>query len=198
MSNYPEEFAKRQNDEERVRKYQLATYGRRFCGANLATIAAGTHSEKLASFLEKPQNFLIYCGSPGIGKTYFCAALTEWAFRTFDSYRYWDESDLLRRIRAEMDSHKGDYLDTLKWLTDDQLVILDDVGSTGIREWREEVLFDFIDSRYNSMLPTVITSNFTEEEFRKLYHPRVCDRLFATENIIIEIKDGVSFRTKGL
>ena len=96
-----------------------------------------------------------------------------------------------------MDSVKGDYLDSLQWLIDDQLLILDDVGSTGVREWREEVLFDLIDARYNSMLPTVITSNFTQADFKKLYHPRVCDRLFASENIIIEIEDGTSLRGQG-
>jgi len=141
---------------------------------------------------------LIYCGSPGIGKTYFCAALTEWAFRTFDTFRYWKEADLLKRLRGDMDTYKGDYLQSLKLLTDDQFVILDDVGSTGIREWREEVLFDLVDSRYNTMLPTVITSNFNQADFRKLYHPRICDRLFATENLIIEINDGTSLRTQGM
>lgn len=152
----------------------------------------------MMKFLEKPKNFLIFCGSPGIGKTYFCSALTEWAFKTFDTFRYWDESQILKRLRSGMDAFKGDYLDALEWLIDDQLLILDDVGSTGLREWREEVLFDLIDARYNSMLPTVITSNFTQAEFKKLYHPRVCDRLFASENTIIEIEDGQSLRPQGL
>lgn len=97
-----------------------------------------------------------------------------------------------------MDYNRGDYLESLKWLIDDQLLILDDVGSTGVREWREEVLFDLIDSRYNSMLPTVITSNFTKADFKKLYHPRVCDRLFASENTIIEITDVQSLREQGM
>ncbi len=153
---------------------------------------------KVSKFLEKPKNFLLYCGSPGIGKTYFCASLTSWVIKTFNTYRYWDESELLKRLRNEMDVSKGDYLETLKWLIDDQLLILDDVGSTGIREWREEVLFDLIDSRYNTMLPTIITSNFTVAEFKKCYHPRICDRLFATENTIIEIDDGISLRSQGM
>jgi len=76
--------------------------------------------------------------------------------------------------------------------------MLDDVGSTGIREWRQEVLFDLIDARYNTTLPTIVTSNFTEADFKELYHPRICDRLFATENTIIEIPNGQSLRTKGM
>lgn len=166
-------------------------------GANLAKIGSSPQTSKLAKFLDKPKNFLLYCGSPGIGKTYFCAALTEWAMRTFDTFRYWNEAALLKRLRANMDEYKGDYLESLSQLTDDQLIILDDVGSTGLREWREEVLFAFLDERYNSMMPTVITSNFTVQEFRQNFHPRICDRLFATENIIIEIKEP-SLRTQGM
>lgn len=151
----------------------------------------------MMNFLEKPKNFLIYCGNPGLGKTHFCAALTLWAEKTFDSWRYWDESELYRRLRASMDEVKGDYLGTLKLLIDDQLIMLDDIGSTGINQWREEVLFDAIDERYTSMLPTIITSNFSVAEFKKLYHPRICSRLFAKENIIIEILDGVDLRGEG-
>lgn len=103
----------------------------------------------------------------------------------------------MKRIRNEMEEVKGDYLETLKHLIDDQFIMLDDVGSTGLREWREEVFFDFLDTRYNSMLPTVITSNFSVAEFKQCYHPRICDRLFATENIVIEIKDAESLRSKG-
>lgn len=97
-----------------------------------------------------------------------------------------------------MDEFKGDYLESLKWLTDDELVILDDVGSTGLRDWREEILFEFIDSRYNSMQPTIITSNFSMKEFKSLYQGRIYDRLSASENTIIEIHDSPSLRGQGL
>jgi DNA replication protein DnaC len=96
-----------------------------------------------------------------------------------------------------MDETKGDYLEALKLLIDDEFIILDDVGSTGLNQWREEVLFDAVDERYNTMMPTLITSNFSVAEFKKLYHPRICSRLFATENTIIEILDGVDLRTQG-
>ncbi len=117
--------------------------------------------------------------------------------KTFDSWRYWDESELLKRVRSGMEDYKGDYLETLRLLIDDQLVMIDDVGSTGLNDWREEILFDAIDERYNTMLPTVITSNFSIAEFKKVYHPRICSRLFATENTIIEILDGVDLRGQG-
>jgi DNA replication protein DnaC len=153
--------------------------------------------EKIYKFLEAPKHFLLYCGNPGIGKTHFCASLTAWAMKNFTSWRYWDESQLLKRVRSSMEDFKGDYLQTLKLLIDDPLIIIDDIGSTGLNEWREEIFFDLLDERYNTMEPTVLTSNFSVAEFKKLYHPRICSRLFSAENTIVEILDGVDMRTLG-
>jgi DNA replication protein DnaC len=143
---------------------------------------------------------LVYCGSSGIGKTYFCAALTEWAIDNFGSnWRYWKENDLLKKLRDSMDSIRGDYLDVLRYMIDDDFLILDDVGSsTKHTDWREEVLFEILDYRYNNMKPTLITSNFTSEDFKKYYHFRVHSRLFANDNTIIEIPNGVDFRLEEL
>lgn len=140
------------------------------------------------------KDFLIYCGNPGIGKTYFCAAMYEYALQNFKSVRYWNESELLKKIRGSMDEFKGDYLDCLKYLIDDEFVMLDDIGSTGLNEWRKEVIFDAIDERYNCMMPTVITSNFSVREFKEFFHQRVSSRLFGKDNYIIEILDGDDLR----
>lgn len=144
--------------------------------------------------MNNPKNFLIYCGNPGVGKTFFCAALFEWALTTFKSFRYWNESELLKKVRSSMEEYKGDYLQALKLLIDDDLVIIDDLGSTGLNEWRKEIIFDAIDERYNSMLPTIITSNFSVQEFQKNFHERVCSRLFSSENIIIDMQNGIDRR----
>lgn len=141
---------------------------------------------------------LVFCGNPGIGKTFFCAALSEWSFKKFKTRRYWTEAQLLKRIRSGMETFKGDYIDHLIQLFDDELIILDDVGSQGINDWRSEVLFDALDFRYNSMLPTVITSNFSSQDFKDKYHKRVHSRLFATENTIIELHDLIDKRSQGL
>jgi DNA replication protein DnaC len=93
-----------------------------------------------------------------------------------------------------MNDFKGDYLDCLKLLIDDDIVIIDDVGSQPHNEWREEVFFDLVDDRYNSMKPTIFTSNYTVLDFKQIYQPRVFSRLFSKENIIIEIKDGQDLR----
>lgn len=149
--------------------------------------------------MQEPKNFLIFCGNPGIGKTYLCAALVEFGLTRFNSFRYWNESELLKRVRSSISDYKdGDYLEALKLLLDDEFVILDDIGSTGLNEWRKEVIFDAVDERYCTMKPTVVTSNFSKQDIEKLFHERLSSRLFAGENIIIEIHDGPDLRKEHL
>lgn len=136
---------------------------------------------------------MVYCGNPGIGKTFLCAGFIEWGMKEFRSFRYYNERQIFTKLREAID--KGwDCNAELRRLLDDDLVILDDVGSTGVNEWRSDILFDIVDFRYNLMLPTVFTSNFCYKEFREKYHPRLTSRLFAKENTIIQIESGVDFR----
>lgn len=91
----------------------------------------------------------------------------------------------------------GDYLDTVKYLVNHDFLILDDIGSSGFNEWRTEVLFDTIDQRYESRKPTVFTSNLTREELTKGLGSRGASRLFAKENLIIELHDKQDQRKEG-
>lgn len=149
--------------------------------------------------MKEPKNFLVFLTNSGVGKTHFLSALTAWLFEHFDTFRYWKEEDLHIALRASMSGDiKGDYLGFLKLLIDDQHVIIDDIGCEGVNEWRDGVLFKAIDERYNSMLPTILISNFSKNDFNKLYKPRISSRLFAKENIIIEMMNGEDLRAHGL
>lgn len=183
--------------ENAVKQRQHDCMGKRYVGATLSSIRGETWvQQKIINFLEKPQNFLVYCGSPGIGKTHLCASLVEWMMKSYGfNWRYYTEDKLLKELRTSMDTVRGDYLDVLKYMIDDDFLIVDDIGSsTKHTEWREEILFAILDSRYNSMKPTVFTSNFCQKEFKEKYHHRIHSRLFSTENTIIEIEKGVDFR----
>jgi DNA replication protein DnaC len=186
----------KQELERMVLSYQLQHFGERYVGATLATLDLPEDSaQKIAKYLEKPKNMLVFTGNPGIGKTRLCAALTEWSFIKFNTRRYHREEGILSKLRAFIGEGKGEYLEQLRYLTDDELVILDDVGS-GINpekvtyrdlEFRREVFFSFLDYRYNRMLPTIITSNFGQKEFEDVFSQRISSRLYASENTIVSL-----------
>lgn len=157
-------------------------------------------------WLEKPKNFLVYIGMSGYGKTYFCAAITEWMFRRFNTFRYFKEEDILERLRSNISENKGDWAKELTYMMDDELTIVDDIGSDidpkhGVIksiEWRSKVLFEILDLRYNTMQPTILTSNLTENQIRTLFSDRACSRMFASENTIIDVSNGEDKRQRGL
>lgn len=174
--------------------------GERFVGANLGNLVELPRDaqEAIVKWMKGKKHFLVYCGSAGIGKTHLCAALFEWMEINFKCWRFWEERELFRRVRSFISQSKGgDYLDCLKNLIDDEAIVLNDVGSQSVNDFREDLFFDTIDLRYNSMLPTIITSNFTVSEFRKTFHPRICSRLFAKENTVIERRDCQDLREQG-
>ena len=82
-------------------------------------------------------------------------------------------------------------------LIDDVFIIFDDVGASGHTEWRQEVLMDLIDYRYESMLPTVFTTNLSPKEVYSSYGPRIGSRLFSKENTILFYEDMPDLRLEG-
>lgn len=145
-------------------------------------------ARKLNDWIKGRKNFFVYLGCPGSGKTYLCAALIKYCWPKFESCRYWDEKGFIERLHVSM-QEKHDYIKTINYLCDDELVIFDDLGSTGINDWRKEAFFEFLDERYASEKPTVITSNLSKEEIKRQLHPRVASRLFCKENTVIQMWD---------
>lgn len=151
-------------------------------------------ADKLNKYIKNPKHMLIYHGSPGCGKTYFCASLIEWALEKFNHFRYYSERDILSKLRQGI-SEGEDYARNLELLIDDDLIILDDVGSSinpekytvKDLEWRREIFFNFLDYRYNCQKPTIITSNFRRAQFIEVYSERIFSRLFADENTVISM-----------
>lgn len=154
-------------------------------------------AEKIKKYMHAKRNFLILSGAAGCGKTYIVAAMMEWAISEFNHFRVWKEYDLFKRIREGIDRN-WEPTDTLSRLIDDDLIVLDDLGAQGHNDWREKILFEFIDIRYNSAKPTILTTNLDYQGFKTLYGMRITDRLFAKENTYIDLSDAQSFRAQGL
>jgi DNA replication protein DnaC len=186
------------NFEKSVLDFQRNNFDRRYSGVSMSSVQLPIWAMKnIENYMREPKNMLIFLSKPGIGKTHLCSAMCNWALEKFRYVRYHREYDLLTKLRQGISEGTGDYLKALEYLTDDDLIMLDDVGS-GINpnknshrdlEWRREVFFSFLDQRYNSMKPTIITSNFSRRDFTDVFSERVSSRLFASENTIIEIFD---------
>ncbi len=139
--------------------------------------------------MKEKRDFLVFTGTPGCGKTYFAAAV--WNYnqdhKIYENCRGWKEHDLLGSIRTQMNNGR-DYLEDAKQFCDDQCVIIDDLGSTGVNAWRNEVYLTIVDYRYSSRRPTIITTNLNKDKLLLDVGDRIYSRIMASENTFIDMQ----------
>lgn len=101
------------------------------------------------------------------------------------SRRFWDENELVKRVKKSFDTNGSAELE-IEHLCDDDLIIFDDMGSTSITDWKKDLLFKLIDFRYILKSPTIITSNFRESEIKEKFGYRIHSRMFDKENVFLD------------
>ncbi len=118
-------------------------------------------------------------GGTGLGKThlssavagkviekghdvYYASALS--LFADFEMRRFGNSSS------ASADGNINRYFDC-------DLLIIDDLGIEVINQFTSSCLYDIINSRLNAKKPTIISTNLTQEEFRKKYWDRITSRV---------------------
>lgn len=148
----------------------------------------GRDIETLHGWVKDPKNIMVVLGAPGCGKTHLCAALIEVLADRVENLRYFNERQFFREIRSSF-AHEGDYLTKIGEILSNDLFILDDVGSSGHTEWREEILMESIDFCYSELKPLIITTNLTRDEIKQTYGQRIHSRLFAKENTVINMEN---------
>lgn len=132
----------------------------------------------------KPPTFLFLSGKPGTGKSHMAAALFKHRHREGKSVIWIRWSDLVRQHRAGYDNPKLSGVILNKVRAVDFLVVDEAIPCKGGDEY--EIWMEIIEKRHDLELPTVITSNNTEESFYEhcLSHGGAEDR-FKTDSLIL-------------
>lgn len=150
--------------------------------------------EKIVSWLKSPKDILFLFSKPGRGKTYLTAALVNYfTFKKIPCY-YISEKDLIEKLGNFIHDGKN-ALGELDLLCENEFFILDDICSArnnrpdkSMTDWQMQILFSFVENRVNSRMPTIITSNYSPNELKKMFHDRFISRITSNDNIILEIK----------
>lgn len=200
-------------------KFITIKFGREYSQATLSKHVGFDRGSqtKAASWLEKPEGFLVFLGNKGIAKTYFLAACCRHFYHTRPGgfyvsnhgKKYTLPPDICKHTEksfyAELKSHfdeKGDVAGYGRYMAECDIFILDELGKAMGTEWQCEQLFDLIDTRYSLQLPTLIASNFNRKEieshYGERYGPFLCSRLFDRRNCILEDFQSPDIREVGL
>lgn len=119
-------------------------------------------------------------GTPGTGKTHLaCAMASAFMWKHGMAARYTTPRAMVRAIRdtwgrRDSPERETDVIDRFAYAP---LLIIDEVGSTVGSEAEAAQVFEIVDLRYGSCLPTVLASNLTAKEIRAAIGDRAYDRL---------------------
>ena len=118
-----------------------------------------------SEFADKPENWLVFTGVHGCGKTHLAAAIANCQIRAGRPVFFAVVPVLLEPPRSTLSPEsKVTYDQIFEEVKTAPLLILDDLGIESSTPWAYEKLYQILNYRYNSRAPTIITvAGFLEE-----------------------------------
>jgi DNA replication protein DnaC len=158
----------------------LADYKTTTEGERVALSVANNYVEEFADHLAAAR-CMVFCGSPGTGKTHLACAIAKSLAQSGRPTRYFTVQELIRSLRATWGRPTPEASETeaglLRRLRALELLVLDEVGVQFGTEAERTQLTEVIDLRYRDMKPTLVVSNCEREELKKYLGDRIVDRL---------------------
>jgi DNA replication protein DnaC len=168
-------------------RFEQYEFGLKYADAHLAKIDLPPEViNQIMEWKTRDRGVLTFSGNPGVGKTYLAAALTKAWLESGQVVRYYTSRNFFSALRMCMKNDQ-DYHFEMKRLCESKYFILDDMGATQFSDWQKEVIFDFLDIRSSSLLPTLITTNLTMAELKDELGPRFISRVKDRENRLITL-----------
>lgn len=125
-------------------------------------------------YAQRPENWLLFAGDFGTGKTHLAAAIANYRRDQGDEVMFMTVPDLLDYLRTTFsDDAKMSFDALFHRVRNVGLLVLDDIGAESSKPWAQEKLFQILEYRYVGQLPTVMTTARTLGEL----NPRVVSRL---------------------
>jgi len=132
--------------------------------------------DEIHKFAEKPQGWIVLVGPVGSGKTHMACPVAN--FRIDQGYPafYITVSELLDHLRSAFNPNSEiEYDELFEQIKDSQLLILDNLNYSGTTAWSKGKLDQLLEHRFNSRLPTLITTSMAVEEFDNDYAGHIND-----------------------
>jgi DNA replication protein DnaC len=129
------------------------------------------------AFADDPQGWLTLQGVNGCGKTHLAAAIANRVLGRGGPVFFAVVPDLLDHLRASFAPGKDvGYDELFEQVRNAGLLILDDLGSQATSQWAQEKLFQIVNYRTVSGLPTVVTTDLQLDQIQAA-HPRIAARI---------------------
>ena len=132
--------------------------------------------EAARDFARQPRGWLLLWGGYGCGKTHLAAAIANEVLARGEPVLFVVVPDLLDYLRSAFSPQSEERFDErFESVRSAPLLILDELGVQSSTSWAQEKLYQIINHRYNTRLPTVITTNCTLEDLDARIRSRLTD-----------------------
>lgn len=119
-------------------------------------------------------------GPPGSGKSHLMGSFVHRYFQTAEDrvpkMVWWSVPFLFDRITKDF-AREDRSEPTFNEVLSADVLFLDDLGTQQGKPWETERLFQILDRRLNSELPTFVTTNLSPDELKFTLHERIVSRL---------------------
>jgi DNA replication protein DnaC len=129
-------------------------------------------------FAKNPEGWLVFMGETGCGKTHLAAAIVNYRYEIGKPALFVVVPDFLDHLRSTFSPEsKVSYDQLFESVKTAPLLVLDDFGEESPNPWVKEKLYQLINYRYNSQLPTVITTRLSLDEIMAEVDGSISSRL---------------------
>jgi len=117
-------------------------------------------------------------GETGCGKTHLAAAIVNYRYEVGKPALFVVVPDFLDHLRSAFNpDSKVSYDELFESVKTAPLLVLDDFGEQSTNPWVREKLYQLINFRYNSRLPTVITTRYSLDDIMEKVDSSISSRL---------------------
>lgn len=139
-----------------------------------------------ANTFDETHKNLLLTGSAGTGKTYISSCIANRALERGKTvyyqtaYKFFELFEKDKFSRADDD----DSSETIKYIYDVDLLIIDDLGTEFVTQFTSAAFFDVINSRIISGKSTIISTNLDFEGLSKTYSQRIASRFIGDYTLL--------------
>ncbi|MCR4925694.1 MAG: ATP-binding protein [Clostridiales bacterium] len=123
---------------------------------------------------------LLFSGKTGLGKTHLSLAIADKVIDKGYNLIYGSAQNLLNKVENEHFGRGDSKTETLDKMLDCDLLILDDLGAEFSTQFTVATIYNIINSRMLTSLPTIISTNLNPQELEDRYTERVTSRIISS------------------
>ena len=136
--------------------------------------------DEALKFAEEPRGWLVIAGPVGSGKTHLACAVANYRISKGHPAFYITADELLDHLRAAFSpGSEIEYDELFEQIKDSPLLVLDNLNYSATTAWSKGKLDQLLEHRFNSKLPTLVTTSTPVEEFENDYAGHINDPEFS-------------------